>query len=99
MTANRTAGVTSNTHTTASLTTGSSLVLAGNSAAAYRLFQNKTGATVSLGCGVDAVDGQGIVLETGQNYEMTRQAGNLDSRNIYGGIHTGTGTLVITEGA
>lgn len=86
-------------HTSVALTTNAATALPANSYARYRLFQNRGTDTVYINAGGTAVSGAGIAIDAGANYELSCASGNMDQRAISALIKSGTGTLLISEGA
>ena len=87
------------THTTASMTTATGVVLAANKARRYALIVNDGAADVYINLGEAAVANTGILINAdGGSYEISPAQGNLFLGAINGITALGTATLLITEG-
>lgn len=94
-----TAGYTTATSTVAALTNASSLALAANANALYRIFQNTSATiTVTLGLGNTPVAGTGIVLTPNSSYEMSAEIGNMFKGIVNAITSSSTANLAVTEG-
>lgn len=70
-------GFATPSHTTASVGVASAQCLAANPFATYRLFENDSAAQIWIMLGAAAVVNQGIRLDPGGSYEMSKENGNL----------------------
>ncbi len=86
------------TQTTVPVGTGSTLVLAANTAAVYRLLMNDSDTVVYMMLGAAAVVGHGIRLNAnGGSYEMAGLLGNMYTGAIYAIPATGTKNILAVE--
>jgi hypothetical protein len=91
---------TTATHTQPAITTATTVALAANANAKYRLFVNDSDTVIYLKIAVSAVLNQGIRLNAyGGSYEMSTMLGNLNT-GVVNAIHGGSGNkaLLVTEG-
>jgi hypothetical protein len=89
------------TPTVADLDGSSEIVLAENESRQYAYFCNVSDVNVTLNFGAAAVDAQGVLLlPNGVGvYEMTRDKGNLDIRDVHAINASGSNkNLVVIEG-
>jgi uncharacterized protein (DUF2345 family) len=87
-------------HTTASMSTSTTAVLAANRSRKFVLVVNDSDTDVYLKIGVAAVANQGIRINAnGGSFTMSPQHGNLDQRAINGITSSGSSkTVLVTEG-
>ncbi len=92
--------LSSQSNTSATVGAASVKVLSGNVERAYALLRNISDSPIWLSFGATATANNGVQLDAGNGfYEMTQQAGNVWTGEVYA-ISTGSGkTLLVTEGA
>ncbi len=79
-----------------SVGTDTGVVLPANPRRLYVALKNTSEQQVSLKLGADAVEGEGIILDPGEAFEMSELAGNLDVR-VINGINDGVGAVNIAR--
>lgn len=91
--------VTTVTSADKTLSNVSSVALAANTSAVYRVFQN-TDATIiiTLGLGATPTSLVGVVLRPGDSYEMSSQIGNLFKGVVNAIAASGSPVLAVSEG-
>ena len=86
------------THTWPVIANVTTVALAANANRLYALFVNDGTEPIYLKLGVAAVMNQGIRLQVGGSYEMSRELGNLYVGAVNGICASGGMTLLVTEG-